>query len=144
MNRRRIAVFSWIVAGLFLVACVATQVPLRLPSVRVPSVPSVPQITVPTVSAPGIALPTLAVPTVNAPSIGLTLVNGVVGTPMPTSSTAIPAVPVTGSSVAGEILKWVIYALLLVAGIVLVIAMFARTMRHTRGPDEPPDDRPDI
>ncbi len=143
MKHHRITAIGWIVAGLFLVACAATQVPLRLPSVHVPEVPSVPQISVPTIAAPGVALPTLAVPTINAPSIGLTLVNGMVGTPVP-ATTAIPAVPVTGGSVAREILKWVIYGLLALAGIVLVVAMFARTMRHTQGPNEPPDDRPDI
>jgi hypothetical protein len=142
MNRRTIVILGWMLSGMLVFACVAAQLPVRLPSVSIPAVPSLPSVTLPSVSAPGIALPTLAVPGVNAPAIGLTLVGGIAGTPVPTTS-AIPAVPVTGNAVAGEVLKWLIYGLLLVAGVVLVIALFRRAMRRPNGPDEPPD-RPNI
>lgn len=137
MNYHKTAVLGWILGGLLLTACAATQIPFSLPSVRVPSLPSMPTLTVPNVSAPGISLPS-----VNAPAVESTLVSGVMGTPAPTT-TGILAVPVTGSSIAGQVLKWMIYGLLLVAGIVLVVAMFRRGMSRTDQPGEPPD-RPNI
>ncbi len=142
MNYNKTAALGWIATALLLIGCLASQVPFSLPSVRVPSVPTLPAISVPTVSGPAITLPTFSVPTISVPGIGLTVVNGVVNTPVPTQ-TSIPAVPVTGNTLGSQILAWVIYGLLALVGIVAVIALFARALRHTNGPGEPPD-KPEI
>ncbi len=142
MNYHKTASLGWIATALFLIGCVASQLPVSIPAVRVPSVPTLSPITLPTVSAPPIGLTALPIPTISVPGIGLTLVNGVVNTPVPTM-TSIPAVPVTGNQLGSQILAWVIYGLLALVGIVVVIALFARAMRHTEGPTEPPD-KPDI
>ncbi len=142
MNSNKTAALGWIATAFFVIGCLASQVPLNLPSVRVPSIPTLPPVSVPNVSGPSITLPTLAVPTLNVPGIGLTLVNGAVNTPAPTG-TSIPAVPVTGNSIGSQILAWIIYGLLALVGIVIVIALFARAMRRPEGPDEPPD-KPEI
>ncbi len=140
MNTHKTTVLGWIATAVFLIGCFATGIPLRLPSV--PSIPSIPAVTVPSLSAPPITLPTVVMPTISVPAIGLTAVNGIVSTPAPTK-TAIPAVPVTGSSFAGQVLTWIIYGLLALIGIAVIIALFARAMKHPEGPDEPPD-RPDL
>ncbi len=142
MNYHKTAALGWIAISVFLVGCLASQVPLNLPSMRVPSVPTLPAISAPTVSGPSITLPTVVVPTLSVPGIGLTLVNGTVNTPVPTQ-TSIPAVPVTGNGPGSQILAWVIYGLLALIGIVVVIALFARALRRPEGPDEP-SDKPDI
>ncbi len=140
MNYHNTAALGWIAAAVFLIGCFATGIPLHVPSV--PAVPSMPAVTVPSLSAPSITLPTVVMPTLNVPAIGLTAVNGIASTPAPTA-TANPAVPVTGSGIAGDILKWAIYVLLALIGIVVVIMLFARTLKHPEGPEEPPD-RPEI
>lgn len=142
MNSHKTAALGWIATALFLIGCFATGIPLKLPSVSGPAVPSIPAIVVPTVSVPSVTLPTVVMPTIGVPAMGLTALNGIVSTPAPTA-TAVPAVPVTGSNFGGEILKWILYGLLALIGIAVVVALFARALKHPEGPDEPPD-RPDL
>jgi hypothetical protein len=122
-QRRKIAL-GYIVTGMLLTACLASQFPVNRPSVSVPSIPSV--------KLPTVAIPSLTIPTVSLPVIGLTLAPRAINTPVATSTTA--PIPVTGA--ANQALQWVIYGFLALLGILLVIIMFARFLRHTDRPDE--------
>lgn len=130
MTAHRRIVQGTIVIGMLLTACLASRVPLR--------VPAVPAVKLPTVVVPSLAVPNLTIPTVNAPAIGLTFIPGAISTPVPTGTTA--PVPVTGT--ASQAVQWMIYAILALIGILLVIIMFARFLRHSDRPDQGPRSSP--
>ncbi len=136
MTPHRRIVQALILTGMLLTSCLASQVAINVPSITVPS--AIPAVKLPTITVPSLAVPTLTIPTVGGPVIGLTLVPGPANTTVPQSTTA--PVPVTGA--ASQALQWVIYGFLALLGILLVIIMFARFLRHTDRPDQGPRSGP--